>query len=470
MLEVEVIATDALGDRSYVVHDGVTALVIDPQRDIDRVQQLLTDRELTLSLVVETHRHNDYVTGGYALATAAGATYVVPGGEDIAVGDRTVVDGDQLEVGALQVAVLGTPGHTHGHVAYVVSEPGGSTPPALFSGGSLLFGSVGRTDLLGPADAEGLTRDQYRSARRLATELPDETRIYPTHGFGSFCSSGSATGGDTSTIGEQKQVNDALTTDDEDTFVTRLLAGLDAYPAYYAHMGARNKQGPSEPDLSPADVTDPEEIRKRIAAGEWIVDLRERATFAAAHVSGSVSVALGTQFATYLGWLIPWETPVTLLADTPEQIADAQRQLVRIGIERPAGSSTEPVAALAGEDGPRSYPTADFADLAQRQQAASGQADSGQPGHGHDDGHPWVILDVRRDDERAAGAIPGSVHVPLHSLIERIEEVPEATLWVHCASGFRASIAASLLDRAGRDVVYLDDDYSTAVQLGLAPS
>ncbi|GAB4083160.1 MBL fold metallo-hydrolase [Modestobacter muralis] len=465
MLEVEVIATDALGDRSYVVHDGVTALVIDPQRDIDRVQQLLTDRALTLSLVVETHRHNDYVTGGYALAAAAGATYVVPGGEDITVGDRTVVDGDQLEVGALQVAVLGTPGHTHGHVAYVVSEPDGSTPPALFSGGSLLFGSVGRTDLLGPADAEGLTRDQYRSARRLATELPDETRVYPTHGFGSFCSSGSATGGDSSTIGEQKQVNDALTTDDEDTFVTRLLAGLDAYPAYYAHMGARNKQGPSEPDLSPADVTDPEEIRKRIAAGEWIVDLRERRTFAAAHVSGSVSVALGTQFATYLGWLIPWETPVTLIADTPEQIADAQRQLVRIGIERPAGSSTEPVAALAGEDGPRSYPTANFADLAQRQQAASGQ-----PGHGHDDGHPWVVLDVRRDDERAAGAIPGSVHVPLHSLIERIDEVPEATLWVHCASGFRASIAASLLDRAGRDVVYLDDEYSSAVQLGLAPS
>lgn len=459
-MQVEAIPTDELGDRSYVVHDGVVALVVDPQRDIDRVQSLLADRDLRLELVLETHRHNDYVTGGYALAEATGARYAVPGGEDIDVGDTKVSDGDVLTVGGLIVSAVATPGHTHGHLSYLVREANGSAVPVVFSGGSLLFGSVGRTDLLGEAETEGLTRDQFRSVRLLAAALPDETAIYPTHGFGSFCSSGSATGGDASTIGAEKQRNDALTIADEDEFVETLIAGLTCYPAYYAHMGPRNKRGPGAPDLSPVRMLDAREIRKRIADGEWIVDLREWRTFAAGHLNGSISIALGTQFATYLGWLIPWDTPLTLLADTPEQIADAQRQLVRIGIERPAGSSTEPISALTGDDEPRSYPVASFADLAART----------APLHGHDDGHPWVVLDVRRHDERVHGGMPGSVHVPLYELTDRLTELPDATLWVHCASGFRASIAASLLDRAGRDVVLLDDEYGTAQDLGLAPS
>ena len=459
MVQVEVVATDELGDRSYVVHDGTVALVVDPQRDIDRVQSLLAEAGRRLELVLETHRHNDYVTGGYALAQVTGARYAVPAAEDIDVGDAKVADGDVLTVGELTVTALATPGHTHGHLSYVVRETGGSAPPAVFSGGSLLFGSVGRTDLLGDADTEGLTRDQFRSVRRLTAELPDYTAVYPTHGFGSFCSSGSATGGDASTIGAEKQRNDALTIADEDQFVETLIAGLTGYPAYYAHMGARNKAGADAPDLSPVQPVDAGEIRKRIADGEWIVDLRERRTFAAGHLNGSISIALGTQFATYLGWLIPWRTPLTLLARTPEQIADAQRQLVRIGIERPAGSSTEPVAALAGDDEPRSYPIASFADLAARR----------EPAHGHDDGRPWAVLDVRRNDERVHGGIPDSLHVPLHQLTDRLTELPDATLWVHCASGFRASIAASLLDRAGHDVIYIDDEYSAAQDLGLAP-
>ena len=296
MVQVEVVATDELGDRSYVVHDGTTALAVDPQRDIDRVQSLLTEAGLRLGLVLETHRHNDYVTGGYALAQVTGARYAVPAAEDIDVGDAKVADGDVLTVGGLTVTALATPGHTHGHLSYVVRETGGSAPPAVFSGGSLLFGSVGRTDLLGDADTDGLTRDQFRSVRRLTAELPDDTAVYPTHGFGSFCSSGSATGGDASTIGAEKQRNDALTIADEDQFVETLIAGLTGYPAYYAHMGARNKAGADAPDLSPVQPVDAGEIRKRIADGEWIVDLRERRTFAAGHLNGSISIALGTQF------------------------------------------------------------------------------------------------------------------------------------------------------------------------------
>ncbi len=466
MITVDVISTDELGDRSYVVHDGEVAVVVDPQRDVDRVQEVLDRAGVSVSLVVETHRHNDYVTGGYALAKASGARYVVPAGEDVVVGDVRVGDRDELSAGSMTVTAHATPGHTHGHLSYVVTGgPGEAGPPALFSGGSLLYGSVGRTDLLGPEDTEGLTRDQFRSVRRLADELPDETPVYPTHGFGSFCSSGPATGGDSSTIGQEKDRNDALLVDDEDAFVEQLVAGLSAYPAYYAHMGERNRSGPGAPDLSPVEEVDPEQVRQRVQSGEWVVDLRERRTFAAAHLGGSISIALGTQFATYLGWLIPWGTPLTLIADTPEEVADAQRQLVRIGIERPAGASTDDVETLAGEQGTRSYPVASFADLAARRTADAENA-AGR-GHGHDDGRAWTVLDVRRDDEHAADSIPGAAHVPLHSLLQRLDEVPAGTLWVHCASGFRSSIAASLLDRADRDVVLVDDDFSSAVELGL---
>lgn len=453
MVTVEVVATEELGDRSYIAHDGRTAVVIDPQRDIDRVQGLLDARGLRLGAVCETHLHNDYVTGGLALAQAGGVDYVVPAREQVSFQRRAVADGDRIAVGKMTIRVLSTPGHTEGHVAYLVTGVDGpDDPPAVFTGGSLLYGSVGRTDLVDATRTRELARAQYRSVRRLADMLPADAAVYPTHGFGSFCSSGPAAGGDGSTIARERERNDALAVDDEDAFVDALVAGLTPYPRYYAHMGARNAAGPDAPDLSPAEPVDPAELRKRVANGEWVVDLRSRRLFAASHVAGSVGIALGPHFATYLGWLFPWGTPLTLIADTPEQIADAQRQLVRIGIDRPAGASTDPVERLAGPTRPRSYPVASFADLAAER----------------DHGHQHAILDVRRDDERAQGAIPGSAHIPLHALLDRLGELPSGQLWVHCAAGYRASIAASLLDRAGRDVVLLDDEYSTAVELGLA--
>ena len=446
---VEVIETSELGDRSYVAHDGEVAVVIDPQRDIDRVESVLDEHGLTCEVVLETHIHNDYVTGGLELARRAGARYVVAAAEAVEFDRFPVADGDELEAGRMCIKVISTPGHTVTHLAYRIDD--GEGPAAVFTGGSLLFGSVGRTDLVDSERTEELTRAQFHSARRLAQLSADSDRVYPTHGFGSFCSSGSATGGDRGTIGGERARNDALTEQDEDAFVTRLVAGLTAYPRYYAHMGARNRRGPGPIDLSTPNPVEPDELRMRIDAGEWVVDLRDRAAYAAAHVGGTISIALGQQFSTYLGWLIPWGTPLTLIGETPEQVADAQRQLVRIGIDELDGAAIGTPGTLADSDHVRSYPTASFTELATAQ---------GRDG--------VVVLDVRRDDERAAGAIPGSVHIPLHSLIERLVQIPEGQLWVHCASGFRASIAASILDRGGFDVVHVDDEYSSAVAAGLA--
>lgn len=450
MVQVEIIVTEELGDRSYVAHDGTTAVVIDPQRDIDRVQRVLADRSLAVAVVCETHRHNDYVTGGFALAQATGSVYAVPAAEDVVADRRPVGDGDELAAGRLRVRVLATPGHTGGHCAYVI-DGGDEAAPAAFTGGSLLYGSVGRTDLVGPDVTEQLTHAQYRSVRRLAATLPDETMIYPTHGFGSFCSAGSATAGSPATLGEERVRNDALLATDEDSYVARLIAGLSAYPAYYAHMGGLNRQGPAAPDLSPPAPADGEQVRKRIAAGEWVVDLRSRRVFAAGHMEGTVGFEIDRSLATYLGWLIPWGIPLTLIGEDPNQVAAVQRQLVRIGIDRLAGATTEPVDRLANGQGLRSYPVATFAGLA------------GARGRGEDP----LVLDVRADSEWREGHLRDALHIPLHDLPARVGELSHGPLWVHCGIGYRASVAASLLDRAGRDVVLIDDEFAAAGPAGL---
>ncbi|WP_345602880.1 MBL fold metallo-hydrolase [Pseudonocardia adelaidensis] len=441
------IETSSLGDRSYLAHDAEVAVVVDPQRDIDRVQALAAELGVRVSHVLETHVHNDYVTGGLELAQATDATYVLPAGSDVEFEHTSVADGAVLEVGGMRVRVLHTPGHTHHHVSYVLADTGGGVR-AVFTGGSMLYGATGRTDLVSPDDTVALSHAQYRSVRRLAAELPDEAAVMPTHGFGSFCSA-TPTSGDASTIGEQARVNPALTLAEQD-YVDTLLAGLDAYPAYYAHMGPINRRGAAPVDLSPPEPVEPAELRRRIEAGEWVVDLRDRTAFAAGHLAGSLGFELSINFVTYLGWLYRYGTPLTLIGETPEQVAEARRELVRIGIDEIAGAATGDIETLADGRPLRSYPVTDFAGLAKAREQG-----------------PVQVLDARRNDERARGYVAGSQHIPLHELADRIDEVPRGEVWVYCGSGYRASIAASVLDGPGRHVVLINDSYDAANAAGL---
>jgi glyoxylase-like metal-dependent hydrolase (beta-lactamase superfamily II)/rhodanese-related sulfurtransferase len=453
MVEVLPIETPPLGDRSYLVHDGEAALVIDPQRDIDRVTALASDAGVRVTHVAETHVHNDYVTGGLALARAAGAAYLLNADDPVSFDRTPVSDGDLVEIGGMRVRALATPGHTYTHLAYVVEAGGddaGGGVAGVFTGGSLLYGSTGRTDLLGPDATAALTRAQWASARRLAWELPGTARIFPTHGFGSFCSATQSEAA-SSTIGHEKLVNPALT-QDESSYVESLLAGLDAWPAYYAHMAPANLAGPAGPDLSPPRPADAAELRRRIEAGEWVVDLRDRIAFAAGHVPGTFSFPLDDRFATYLGWMIPWGTPLTLLGDSPGQVAQAQRDLVRIGIDRPAAAATGRPETWAGERGVVSLRLVKFGDLA----AALG-AGNGRP----------VVLDVRRRLEWEENHIAGAVHIPLHELPGRVAELPPGEVWVHCGSGYRSILAASILAAHGRGVVSVNDDFAGAAAAGL---
>ncbi|MFF4309082.1 rhodanese-like domain-containing protein [Streptomyces sp. NPDC001507] len=444
---VDTIEVPGLGNRSYLAGGARGAVAVDPPRDVDRVLAAVARRGVGLTHVVETHVHNDYVSGGLELARLTGAAYAVPAGARVAYERVPVADGDVLEIQAgLALRALATPGHTPHHTSYVLEETGRAV--AVFTGGSLLVGTVGRPDLVEPRLTRELARAQHASAHRLAAELPDATPVLPTHGFGSFCSAGDAAGPAT-TVGRERAVNDALVKD-VDAFVAELLAGLDDVPAYYAHMGPLNCGGPAPVDLTPPRRADAAEIAARLAVGEWVVDLRTRVAFAAGHVPGTLNFEADGQLAAYLAWLLPWGRPVTLLAESAAQLAAAQRELSRVGIDRPAAAATgAPEAWLRAGERPRSFPRATFADL-----AARGTEDV-------------VVLDVRRDAERAGDHIRGSLHIPLHHVRERLGEIPGGTVWVHCAGGMRAAVAASLLDAAGRDVVAVDDGFAAARAAGL---
>jgi glyoxylase-like metal-dependent hydrolase (beta-lactamase superfamily II) len=302
-MEVVVIETRPLGDRSYLVHDGQVALAIDPQRDTDRVEAAAAAARVRITHVAETHVHNDYLTGGLILARAHGAVYLVNGADAVEFERTPIADGGTVQVGRLTVKAVATPGHTHLHLSYVVTD---GQDQSVFSGGSLLYGSVGRTDLVSPADTLPLTHAQYSSVRRLTAEARPDAELYPTHGFGSFCSSGPASSAHGSTIAEQQETNHALTDPDEGHFVQELISNLTAYPSYYAHMAPANRAGPGPADLTVPESLDPAELSRRLAEGEWVVDVRRRVAFAASHLKGSVSFEYGrgSSFTAYLGWVL----------------------------------------------------------------------------------------------------------------------------------------------------------------------
>ena len=453
-LAVEVIKTSSLGDRSYLATDGEVAVVVDPQRDVDRVLAAAGRLGVRIALVLETHVHNDYVSGGLELARLTGADYGLAAADDVSFERRGLADGEVVELSSrMQVRVVATPGHTFHHLSYVLEGEQG--PVGVFTGGSLLFGTTGRTDLLGTEHSEELARHQHASARKLSVLLPDGARVWPTHGFGSFCSATQASG-DSATVGEQKRSNPALTLA-EGEFVQQTLSGLDVYPAYYAHMGVRNAEGSAPVDLREPARAEPGELRRRLERGEWVVDLRSRKAFVVSHLAGAISMGLDGPMVTWLGWMIDWGAPITLLGESREQVAEAQRELARIGIDRLAGAAVGAPPELAVEEEQlRSTPAGKFVDLA-----------ATLAGSGEELPMPDVLLDVRTNNEFAAAHLTGAVHIPLYELANRLDEVPAGVVWVHCGSGYRATAAASLLENAGRTVVLIDDGFDHATEAGL---
>lgn len=437
------IDTPTLGDRGYIAHDGKTALVVDPQRDIDRVEKVLADNSLELGAVVETHMHNDYVSGGLVLAKKHQAKYITNGDDPVSFDRVAARDLDEFSIGNFGIKALHTPGHTFTHLSYILNDEKGK-PAGVFTGGSLLHGSTGRPDLLGPDHTTKLAQLQHGSAHRIAELLEDSTPIFPTHGFGSFCAATSTTG-DSSTILDEKKTNPALIMSVAQ-FVSETIAGLDTFPAYYKHMGPANHAGPKEIDLSELPRLSTDDLLKRLAGDNWVVDLRDKDSWAKSHLSGTVNFGVSGSFATYLGWLFPYEKDLVLISDKANDISVAQRELVRIGIDRPSGSY---VGEITNFKDTKDVKVVQFKEVPQA--LANPEI---------------VVLDVRRKSERLGSHIQGSKHIPLHELSNRISELSSNKIyWVHCAGAYRASIAASIMQNAGLNVVLINEPYEKALEV-----
>jgi hydroxyacylglutathione hydrolase len=438
VIEVLTVDTPSLGDRSYLATDGEVAVVVDPQRDLDRLLDLVEARGLTVTHVLETHVHNDYVTGGAALADRLGSAYVLSADDELDVPTVGVRDGDELTAGAMRITVLHTPGHTPTHLSYALRDADGR-PVAVFTGGSMLYGTVGRTDLIAPELTEDLARAQYRSVRKLAQVLPDEVAVHPTHGFGSHCSATQATKA-ASTIGDERTDNPALQHTDEDTFVRELLDGLTPYPTYYARMGPLNRTGPAAFDETPPAPLDLDDLVATVEDGAWVLDLRDRRAYGDSHLLGALNAELRNDLPTYVGWLVPFEASLILVGDDLEAIGEAQRMLARIGYDRLAGRATTDEVDWTGHPRERSLRVARFDDL-----------DAVEPAS-------RIVLDVRDGWEFDSGHHADALHVPFHELPDRLEELPtDRPIWTYCATGARAAIAVSLLEASGREAVLVDD-------------
>lgn len=442
-LTVVTLEVPHLGNRAHLLHDGSTAIVVDPPRDTSAIEEALDTHGLRLAAVADTHLHHDFVSGSPAIAARHGARYLLNADEPVRVARTGVTDGEALRFGGLEVRVIATPGHTPAHQAFLVSSTDGAGPAALLSGGSLLDGTVGRTDLVDRSLTEALARAQWRTVRRLA-RLDPATLLLPTHGFGSFCSASAAGSGGT-TIGSQLGSHPALH-QDEQTFARTLVDGFGPIPSYYARMAPLNREGRGARPVLPGRPVTAEDVMDAVLSGSWVVDLRTRAVFAEQHLPGSVSIEHGRQLATYVGWLVPAEDDLVLLTDDPTQLTSAVAQLADLGIE---GVDTHVIAAGAALTA--SYRRVGWDDVRARLTA----------------GETPVLVDVRQRGEWEADHLPDSVHVPIQDVPRLGPTLPSGELWVHCRSGYRAGIAASILQRQGRSVVHVDDDWSRVEQLRL---
>jgi len=417
--------TPGLGDNSYLIASGGEGAIVDPQRDAGRFLAAAEAHGVAIRYVIETHVHNDYVSGAREIQSATGAAIAAPARGRYQFTIEAMAEGDELKLGDLRLMAMETPGHTPEHTSYLVFESGSEAPTAVFTGGSLMVGSAGRTDLLGSDLTEELTRAQYRSLQRLGA-LPDDVQILPTHGAGSFCGSGPAQKDRTSTLGSERTRNPAMNAADEVAFVRQQLSGLLAYPTYYASMAPINRAGPGLlAGIRSPTALPPEEVASRQRAGAWVIDGRWRVPFARAHVTGSLNVELDDTFASYVGWVVPFGEPLVLVLPEPEKesLHEAVTQLERIGYERidgylDGGMDTWQAAGLPVD----SYRVAGLEELCRAYRA----------------GQVPRLLDVRQQTEWDEGRIPGSTHVFVGDLPGRLDDVPtDQEVWVICASGHR---------------------------------
>ena len=446
-MQIRQFRVEGLGHLSTLVADdsaGVAA-VVDPRRDVDVYLAAARELDVRITHVVETHLHNDYVSGGRDLASLTGARHVIGAGAELRHEHGPVRDGETFDVGSLRFTARDTPGHTPEHVAYAVADLArGEDPALLFSGGSLLVGAVGRTDLLGAEHARDYARAMHRSLHDVLLAHDDHVAVHPTHGAGSLCATGIDSTPST-TIGYERRHNALLRVADVEAFATRLLRGQPTVPRYFARMRPTNRAGPPllggrVPEPRPLSLA---ETRSAVAGGALLLDLRPPAEHSVAHATGSQNVPLGPSFGTWLGWVVEPDRPLVLVLQRAADWDDAIRQALRIGAEgQIVGHLRGGFGTWADGGGPlESTGRMNVDELAlQLDRAAPADAP--------------LIIDVRQANEYEAYHVPGSIHIAAGSLPDRLGELPrDHPIVTICAAGLRAGVAASILRSSGFDDV-----------------
>lgn len=431
MVGIRMFVDEGLGHSSYLINlgDG-TAAVLDPPRFPTEHLAAADTQGTPPRCTIDTHSHADYVTGSPSLVALSGVTFIAPAASKLETPHRAVRDEELVALApGVGLRAIWTPGHTPDHHVYVVEHDG--SPVALFSGGSLMVGAVGRTDLCGPDLAEPLAHEMFHSLRRL-DGLPDDLVVYPTHGAGSFCS---APGGSdrTTTLGRERATNALFRIDDEDTFVEQLLSGFGSFPTYFTRLPELNRRGARlYPQLPRLDKLDMAAVDRHVAAGALLVDARPIAEFAAGHIPGSISNALRPVFASWLGWVADLDRPIVIVAGADQDRDEIVRQTLDIGHDSIVGELD------GGMDAWR----------------AAGGAITGIPLVAPSEAVP-TLIDVRQHSEYEAGHVAGAIHIELGSLTD--SPIPAGSVTVMCGHGERAMTGASILTRRGhRDVTVLD--------------
>ncbi len=437
----------SLGHASYLVGDEKTgqALVFDPRRDVDVYTAAAREQGLRIAYAADSHGHNDYLSGLTELRSRTGADLWGSAAGRLDYPHRPLKDGEVIEIGDVGIEVLHTPGHTPEHISLLIYDRSASadTPAMLLSGGVLLVGDLARPDLLGGAE-------QAREAGRVFCEtiqhkllpLPDHVQVYPTHVAGSLCG-GNIGSRLSTTVGYERRTNAILAqVDSKDEFVRECLRidNLPAVPPYWRRMRAQNLAGVAElgPLAEPPALT-VGELAELQNAGTLVLDTRSPEAFGGGHIPGALNVGLGSAFATWAGTVLPEQAEVVLVLETPEQLWETTWQLLRIGYPLPAGWLRGGMTAWRTAARPvGSTPQITVHELKERMDR--GEID---------------LLDVRQPDEWAAGHAPGATHITGAELPDRHDDVTgNRPVAVTCGSGYRSSVAASLLTHSGhRDVV-----------------
>ena len=442
---------EGLGNSSYLIGSTETgiAAVIDPLRDVDRYLQAAEGMGLRLAYAFDTHLHADFVSGARELAARATAPFRIGASAKAALDfdHLPLNEGDTFSIGEISIGVLATPGHTPEHISFTETPAGSAAPRSIFTGGALIVGGAARTDLLGHDSSEPLARQLYHTLHDKLLRFHDEVQVYPTHGGGSFCAA-SASNERTTTIGRERHSNRLTQVFTEDEFVRLALKDLPSYPAYYRYLREVNQRGPrvlgGVPMLEPLP---PRDVENALASGVAVIDIRSPGDFAGGHIPNSYGIPLVSPLITWGGWVVPFGSPLILVADHPIRREEATRQLIRIGYDDLRGFLNGGIAAWQAAGLPTSRTRLiDVNEL-----------------------HSWMqrddaplVVDVRSDTEWRAGHLPDAIHIETGRITEAAAtHVPrDRPVVLHCGSANRATVGLSLLERFGyRNLMVLDTGF-----------